>query len=78
MKKRFYGIFSGIVAGVMISTLSVAASVEAAADNKSVQARYIEERVVVSGHMEQSETLKNNTLTILLLDNDNNNISYIN
>ena len=77
MKKSFYGIFSGIVAGVMIGTLSVAASAEAAADNKSVQARYIEKRVVVSGHIDQSEALENNMLTILLSD-ENNNIAYIN
>lgn len=77
MKKSFYGIFSGIVAGVMIGTLSVAASAEAAADNKSVQARYIEKRVVVSGHIDQSEALENNALTILLSD-ENNNIAYIN
>lgn len=77
MKKSFYGIFSGIVAGVMIGTLSVAASAEAAADNKSVQARYIEKRVVVSGHIDQSEAIENNMLTILLSD-ENNNIAYIN
>ena len=78
MKKRFYGIFSGIIVGVMIGTLFSAASVEAAADTISVQARYIEKRVVVSGHIEQYETLKNNTLTILLSDKDNNDIAYIN
>lgn len=77
MKKSFYRVFSGIVAGVMIGTLSVAASAEAATNDKSVQARYIEKRVVVSGHIDQSEALKNNTLTILLSD-ENNNIAYIN